>query len=61
MENKILNKFLLNRENFIEIIIVAIILGIGIEFISSSLYSKIDLPHKNLYFFFVDYVYVLFR
>ncbi len=50
-QKKVLSEFLSNRGNLIELIVVAIILGTGIEFLSSSLYAKININHKNLYFF----------
>lgn len=52
-KEKILNRFLSNRRNLVELIIVAIILGFGIEFLSSSLFEKITASHKNLCFFIV--------
>lgn len=50
---KILSGFLSNRRELIELIIVAIILGMGIEFLSSSLFEKITVNHKHLLFFIV--------
>jgi hypothetical protein len=59
-QKRVLSEFLSNRGNLIELIIVAIILGIGIEFISSSLYDKITINHKNLYFFIAGILFCFF-
>lgn len=59
-KKKVLTEFLSNRRNLIELVIVAIILGVGIEFISSSLFDKISINHKNLYFFLAGTIMCLF-
>lgn len=59
-QKRILNEFLSNRRNLIELVVVAIILGVGIEFISSSVYDKVSIAHKNLYFFIAGILFCLF-
>lgn len=55
-QNKILNEFLTNRGNLIEFVIVAIIIGIGINFLSSSIYSMVSICNKDLYFIFTGLI-----
>jgi hypothetical protein len=49
-KKEVLSEFLSNRNTLIELIIVAIIIGIGIEFLSSSLFDIIAPNYKNLLF-----------
>ena len=49
-QKSILNDFLSNRGDLIELIIVAIALGLGIEFLASALYNKATIQNKDTYF-----------
>jgi hypothetical protein len=46
-----LKEILNNRGSLIELIAAAILIGFGVEFLASSIYSHFDFNHKNLFFF----------
>jgi len=52
-KNEYLKEILNNKRNLIEIIAAAIIIGLGINFIASSIFEYLDIYNKNLVFLLI--------